>query len=115
MSVVIKPFAEASHTLTKALLAQVWRLALSIRRHHYTSVTLTGYTDNVFTPAMDALLIRERSLAVSERLQADLGRLNDHRVTITIAPGLTIQLVTLNTTPSSRALNRRVVATLTAQ
>ena len=113
-SVAIKPFAEASHTLTKPLLAQVWRLALSIKRQHYTTVTLTGYTDNVFTPAMDALVIRERSLAVSRQLQFDLGRLKVRRVTITIAPGVTIQLVTLNTTPSSRALNRRVVATLTA-
>ena len=113
-SVAIKPFAEASHTLTKPLLAQVWRLALSIKRQHYTTVTLTGYTDNVFTPAMDALVIRERSLAVSRQLQFDLGRLKVRWVTITIAPGVTIQLVTLNTTPSSRALNRRVVATLTA-
>ena len=110
----IKPFAEASHTLTKPLLAQVWRLALSIKRQHYTTVTLTGYTDNVFTPAMDALVIRERSLAVSRQLQFDLGRLKVRWVTITIAPGVTIPLVTLNTTPSSRALNRRVVATLTA-
>ena len=101
--------------MTKALLAQVWRLALSIKRRHYTAVTLTGYTDNVFTPAMDALLIRERSLAVSQQLQFDLGRLKVDHVTITIAPGLTIQLVTLNTTPSRRALNRRVVATLSAQ
>ena len=115
MNVVIKPFAEASHTLTKPLLAQVWRLALAIRRQRYTTVTLTGYTDNVFTPAMDALLIRERSLVVSRQLRIDLVRLKVRRVTITIAPGLTIQLVTLNTTPSSRALNRRVVATLTAR
>ncbi|MHB8335110.1 MAG: hypothetical protein ACYDEH_09505 [Acidimicrobiales bacterium] len=113
-NVVIKPFAEASNRLTKPLLAQVWRLALSIKRQHYTAVTLTGYTDNVFTPAMDALVIRERSLAVRRQLQFDLGRLKMRRVTITIAPGITIQLVTLNTTPLSRALNRRVVATLTA-
>ncbi len=114
MSMVIKPFTEASHTLTKPLLTQVWRLALAIKRKHYTTVTLTGYTDNVFTPAMDTLVIRERSLAVRDQLQFDLSRLRVRKVTITIAPGLTIQLVTLNTTPSSRALNRRVVATLSA-
>ena len=113
--VAIKPFAEASHALTKPLIAQIWRLALFIRRVHYTAVTLTGYTDNVFTPAMDSLIIRERSLAVSQRLQFDLARLKVRGVTVTIAPGVTIELVTLNTTPSSRALNRRVVATLTAQ
>ncbi len=115
MSVIIKPFAEASHTLTRPLRAQVWRLALAIKRRHYTAVTLTGYTDNVFTPAMDTLLIRERSFAVSQQLRLDLGQLKVDHVTITIAPGLTIQLVTLNTTPSRRALNRRVVATLSAR
>lgn len=114
-TVVIKPFREASHTLTRPLLAQVWRLALTIRHEHFTKVTLTGYTDNVFTPAMDAQIILERSLAVSHRLSYDLARLKVRGVTIVINPGATIQLVTLNTTPSNRALNRRVVAVLSAR
>ncbi len=114
-TVVIKPFREASHTLTRPLLAQVWRLALAIRHEHYTKVTLTGYTDNVFTPALDAQIILERSLAVSHQLNFDLARLKVHDVTIVIDPGATIQLVTLNTTPRNRALNRRVVAVLSAR
>ncbi len=113
-SIVIKPFAQGSYTLTKPLMAQVWRLATLIKRLRYRSVSLAGYTDNVFTPAMDAVLIHERAVAVLHRLWRDLTRLRDAQVRLSIAPGTSIELVSLNTTAARRALNRRVVATLTA-
>ncbi len=113
-SIVIKPFAQGSYTLTKSLMAQVWRPATLIKRLRYRSVSLAGYTDNVFTPAMDAVLIHERAVAVLHRLSRDLTRLRDAHVRLSIAPGTSIELVSLNTTAARRALNRRVVATLTA-
>ncbi|MGC8511052.1 MAG: hypothetical protein ACP5PB_09310 [Acidimicrobiales bacterium] len=113
-SIVIKPFTEGSYSLTKPLMAQVWRLATLIKRLRYRSVTLTGYTDNVFTPAMDAVLIHERAVAVLHRLSRDLRKLRIANVRLSIGSGTSIQLVSLNTTAARRALNRRVVATLSA-
>lgn len=111
---MIKPFTEGSYSLTKPLMAQVWRLATLIKRLRYRSVTLTGYTDNVFTPAMDAVLIHERAVAVLHRLSRDLRKLRIANVRLSIGSGTSIQLVSLNTTAARRALNRRVVATLSA-
>lgn len=113
-TVVIKPFAEGSFKLTKVLKLQVRHLAIQIKRHHYRSVSLAGYTDNVFTPAFDLMLIQNRAEVVFRQLSRDLRAMKVSGVRIAIIPGLTIQLVDANTTAKSRALNRRVVATLKA-
>ena len=81
---------------------------------HYRSVQLAGYTDNVFTPSFDLMLIKDRANSVMNRLNIDLKALKVTAVKVTIVQGLTIQLVDANTTAKSRALNRRVVATLRA-
>jgi len=88
---------------------------LEIKKMGYKSVTLAGYTDNVFTPTFDALLVQNRAYAVELMLNIDLKKLKVKGVNVSVVPGLTVQLVNLNTTVSSRALNRRVVATLRAQ
>ncbi len=113
-SMVIEPFTQGSSALSKPLMAQVWRLATTIRRLRYRSVAITGYTDNVFTPAMDTVLIHDRAIAVLRRLARDLAQLGVTKVRLTITSGATIELVSLNTTAARRALNRRVVVTLTA-
>ena len=93
----------------------MWRLAELIKRLRYHSVTLAGYTDNVFTPALDAVLIQSRAEAVKVQLAADFAALRVRGVQVSVVQGLSIQLVSLNATVKSRALNRRVVATLRAR
>ena len=114
-TIVIRPFAQGSWSLSKSLRAQVWRLAELIKRLRYHSVTLAGYTDNVFTPALDAVLIQSRAEAVKVQLAADFAALRVRGVQVSVVQGLSIQLVSLNATVKSRALNRRVVATLRAR
>ena len=111
-TVVIRPFGEGSIALSKGLKSQVWRLALEVKAQKYKSVELAGYTDNVFTPAFDLLVIKYRANAVMNQLNLDLKKLKVKGVSVTIVPGVTISLVDANTTAKSRALNRRVVATL---
>jgi outer membrane protein OmpA-like peptidoglycan-associated protein len=109
---VVKSFAEGSSALTKKLKTQVAHLAALIKRLGYHQVQLAGFTDNVFTPAFNALVIQLRAAAVQRQLLADLAALKVTGVSVTIVPGATITLVSANSTPQSRALNRRVVATL---
>ncbi len=113
-TVVIRPFSPGSWTLSKSLKAQVWGLAELVKHQHYRSVTLEGFTDNVFTPALDAVLVQSRAEAVDVQLAADFAALRIHGVKVTVVQGVAIQLVSLNTTAKSRALNRRVIAILRA-
>ena len=113
-TVVIRPFSPGSWTLSKSLKAQVWGLAELVKHQHYRSVTLEGFTDNVFTPALDAVLVQSRAEAVDVQLAADFAALKIHGVKVIVVQGVAIQLVSLNTTAKSRALNRRVIATLRA-
>jgi outer membrane protein OmpA-like peptidoglycan-associated protein len=113
-SLAIKPFAEGSYALTAKLVKQVARLALVVKRGGYHSVSLTGFTDNVFTPAFNVMLNQRRAAAVQARLSADLTRLHVRNVKISIVTSFSIQLVSTNTTAQGRAQNRRVVAVLRA-
>lgn len=110
----IKPFAEGSYALNRKLIKQVERLALVIKRGKYHSVALTGFTDNVFTPAFNVVLNQRRAAAVQARLSADLVRLHVKNVKISIVTSFSVQLVSTNTTAKGRAQNRRVVAVLRA-
>jgi outer membrane protein OmpA-like peptidoglycan-associated protein len=96
------------------LKTEVQQLARTIKKGHYKTVGLTGYTDNVFTAAFNVTLNQNRALAVSTLLSLDLRALKDTAVTITIVPGYSIVLVASNTTAKGRAANRRVMATLKA-
>lgn len=87
-------------------------MASTIQKNHYKTVTLTGYTDNVFTPAFNVTLNQNRALAVSARLAQDLRTLKVSGVAVTIVPGYGIVLAGNNATAKGRAQNRRVVATL---
>ena len=100
--------------MSKKLQAEVERMALTIQKKHYKTVTLTGYTDNVFTAAFNVTLNQNRAQAVSDQLLLDLQALKISDVTITIVPGYGVVLVADNTTAKGRAENRRVVATLKA-
>ena len=111
----IKSFGEGSFKLTAKLKKQVRALALKVRAGHYKVVTLTGFTDNVFTASLNVVLTQNRAAVVASELQKDLKVLKVGGVTIRIVPGVTITLVTSNTTPQGRAENRRVVATLQAK
>src|SRR5487761_2311706 len=111
----IKSFGEGSFKLTAKLKKQVRALALMVRAGHYKVVTLTGFTDNVFTASLNVVLTQNRAAVVASELKRDLKRLKVGGVTIRIVPGVTITLVTSNTTPQGRAENRRVVATLQAK
>ncbi|HSN01953.1 MAG TPA: OmpA family protein [Acidimicrobiales bacterium] len=113
-SLAIKPFAEGSYALNRKLVKQVARLALVIKRGQYHSVALTGFTDNVFTPAFNVMLNQRRAAAVQARLYADLLRLHVKNVKISIVASFSVQLVSTNTTAKGRAQNRRVVAVLRA-
>jgi outer membrane protein OmpA-like peptidoglycan-associated protein len=87
---------------------------MTIKKFHYKTVALTGYTDNVFTAAFNVSLNQNRAQAVSALLFQDLQTLKDTGATITIVPGYSVVLVGTNTTAKGRAENRRVVATLKA-
>jgi len=89
-------------------------LAKTIQKRHYKIVTLTGYTDNVFTVAFNVTLNQNRAQAVLTRLSLDLQSLRVTGVTVSIVPGYNVVLVATNTTAKGRAQNRRVVATLKA-
>jgi outer membrane protein OmpA-like peptidoglycan-associated protein len=93
---------------------EIQQMALTIQKSHYRTVTLTGYTDNVFTPAFNVTLNQNRAEAVSTRLSEDLQTLKVSGVTIAIVPGYGIVLAATNATAKGRAQNRRVVATLKA-
>jgi len=89
-------------------------MAKAIQKNHYKTVTLTGYTDNVFTAAFNVTLNQNRAQAVFTRLLLDLQTLKITGVGVTIGPGYSVVLVATNTTAKGRAQNRRVVATLKA-
>jgi outer membrane protein OmpA-like peptidoglycan-associated protein len=89
-------------------------MAKLIDKKHYTSVSLTGYTDNVFTAAFNVTLNQNRAKAVQTRLNYDLKTLKDSKVVTLIVPGYSVVLVGTNSTAKGRAANRRVVATLKA-
>jgi outer membrane protein OmpA-like peptidoglycan-associated protein len=89
-------------------------MAMTIKKFHYKTVDLTGYTDNVFTAAFNVTLNQNRAQAISALLSQDLQALKVTGVTITIVSGYSIVLVATNTTAKGRAENRRVVATLKA-
>jgi outer membrane protein OmpA-like peptidoglycan-associated protein len=113
-TISIEPFGEGSYALSPKLEKEIQRMALTIQKRHYKTVDLTGYTDNVFTPAFNVTLNQNRALAVSARLSLDLQTLNVSGVVISIVPGYGVVLVATNTTAQGRAENRRVVATLKA-
>jgi outer membrane protein OmpA-like peptidoglycan-associated protein len=113
-NVTIAPFAEGSFSLTTKLKSEVQAMALAIKKSHFTTVDLTGYTDNVFTPAFNTTLNLNRAKAVAAKLTADLATLGDLGVVITIVPGYSAVVVSTNTTAAGRAQNRRVVAVLKA-
>lgn len=110
----IKPFPEGSYALGRKLQAQVQRLALKVKNGHYKLVELRAYTDNVFTAAFNTLLNQNRAQAVSQLLAKDLKAIKDSGVTVTILTGVSVVLVSSNTTVKGRAANRRVVAALKA-
>src|SRR5665213_2247611 len=112
--VTIEPFAEGSYALSPKLISEIQRMAKAIQKNHYKTVTLTGYTDNVFTAAFNVTLNQNRAQAVFTRLLLDLQTLKITGVGVTIGPGYSVVLVATNTTAKGRAQNRRVVATLKA-
>jgi outer membrane protein OmpA-like peptidoglycan-associated protein len=89
-------------------------MAASIKKEHFTTVDLTGYTDNVFTPTFNTTLNLNRAKAVANRLTLDLTALGDLGVAINIVPGYSVVVVSTNATAAGRAKNRRVVAVLKA-
>jgi outer membrane protein OmpA-like peptidoglycan-associated protein len=89
-------------------------MAQMIKKKHYKSVGLTGYTDNVFTAAFNVTLNQNRAKAVSTRLAYDLHTLKDVGVKVLIVPGYSVVLISTNMTAKGRAANRRVIATLKA-
>ena len=113
-SVVVSPFAEGSFALSAKLKSQIQQMAVAIKGNHYSSVDLTGYTDNVFTPAFNATLDLNRAQAVATQLSSDLAALKDSSVKISVVPGYSVVLVSTNATAQGRAANRRVVASLKA-
>ena len=112
--VSVEPFAEGSYGLTSKLKSEIQQMAKSIQKNHYKTVTLSGYTDNVFTPAFNVTLNQNRAKVVMTQLSSDLSTLKVVGVTVTIVPGLSVVLVATNKTAKGRAENRRVVAMLKA-
>jgi outer membrane protein OmpA-like peptidoglycan-associated protein len=115
-TISIVPFSEGSYMLSSALDADIMNLAKVIRSGQYKAVDLTGYTDNVFTPAFNVTLNQDRANAVALQLTSDLSTLHYPGVAITIVttPAFAAFHADSNTTAAGRAYNRRVVATLKA-
>src|SRR5665213_2713805 len=112
--VTIEPFAQGSYALSPKLISEIQRMAKAIQKNHYKTVTLTGYTDNVFTAAFNVTLNQNRAQPGFTRLLLDLQTRKITCVGVTIGPGYSVVLVATNTTAKGRAQNRRVVATLKA-
>jgi len=112
MSVV--PFAEGSVVLTPALDNQIAAIAARVKSMKYHVIDVTGYTDNVFTPAFNQTLNQSRASAVVAQLTSDLAALHVTGVTVDIVTNPTSYVFQTgpNVTAQNRAINRRVVATL---
>jgi outer membrane protein OmpA-like peptidoglycan-associated protein len=110
--IIISPFGEGSYTLTKKLKLQILKLAREVKSGHYRLVQLSGYTDNVFSPAFNLVLNQNRARVVSFQLIAYFKTLKVKGVIIKIMTGTTINLVSTNATAKGRAANRKVVANL---
>jgi outer membrane protein OmpA-like peptidoglycan-associated protein len=109
-------FAEGSVNLSPTLDRQIAEIAARVKTKHYHVVDLTGYTDNVFTPAFNQTLNQNRAVAVESQLTADLVALHVVGVTVSIVttPSAFVYVPIANVTAPDRAHNRRVVATLKA-
>jgi hypothetical protein len=109
-SVIIRPYATSSSN-RGPVYTQVLKLAKAIKAANATSVTLTGYTDNQGTAAMNGTLSRQRALEVKILLKKILKSLGVTGVTVTSTGAGDANPVASNATSHGRALNRRVVAT----
>jgi outer membrane protein OmpA-like peptidoglycan-associated protein len=96
------------------LKAEIEQMAKTIQKNHYKTISLTGFTDNVFTAAFNVTLNQNRAQTVLTRLLLDLQVLKITGVEVTIVPGYSVVLVATNATANGRSQNRRVVATLKA-
>ena len=112
--VPLDPFSEGSFNLTNVILGKISTLASLIKNQHYTTVSLTSYTDNVFSPAFNLMLNQRRAAAVMNQLRSDLSKIGITKVTISIKTDVAIITFASNTTAKGRAANRRVVATISA-
>ena len=110
---VIDRFPEGSYQLTPVLDRQVRAIAEVIRRDGYRHVTITGYTDNVFTPAFNSLLDEMRARSVGDLLRTELGALGVRGVGLAETSSRSSGSVASNTTAAGRARNRRVVVIVT--
>ena len=79
IAMTVSPFPEGSYALTPKLQSQVLRVARAVRAAPIRTVSLTGYTDNVFTPAFNALVELNRAKAVALQLGVDLTKLSRAR------------------------------------
>ena len=91
----IGPFAGKSTVLSAGLSQQVQTLARLIKRHHYTHVTLYGYSGDIGSNSKDLLCSRRRAEAVAALLRSVLVSESSLKVTITTAgegftPGLSV-------------------------
>lgn len=91
----VGPFVGTNTTLTAGLSQQVQTLARVIQRHHYTLVTLYGYSIDMGSKSLNLSSSRRRAEAVAALLRAVLASETNFKITVTAAgegftPGMSV-------------------------
>jgi outer membrane protein OmpA-like peptidoglycan-associated protein len=110
--VTVRSFAPHSRALSSVLKAQIVNLARKIRTHDYSNVVLVGSCDSSERGSKALAISKGRAVEVDRYLKKQLTILKVTGVRITTIGDGTGIPVASNSTPSGRALNRRVVATI---
>ncbi len=110
--IIIDPFAEGSSARNATIDAQILAAAALIKSHALHVVSVIGHTDSLDTHQFNLDLGLRRARVVKKQLLSDLKALGYGALHVHTATQGDTQFVANNSTPSGRALNRRVVITL---
>jgi outer membrane protein OmpA-like peptidoglycan-associated protein len=108
----VRPFAANSSSLSPQLKNQIADVVNQIAANPPSKVVLTGYSDSTSSPATSLAISKQRAITVKNYLQQLLTDRHVRGVKIAVAGKGSAKPVASNATPSGRAKNRRVVATV---
>jgi outer membrane protein OmpA-like peptidoglycan-associated protein len=112
-TLTIRNFARNSSRLTTPMRRSLAQLAASIVRHVASSVSITGFNDNVGTKVASLIIGRNRAIAVMTFLQSQLkARHYSKLFPIRIVTRGSSAPAKSNATAAGKAANRRVVVTV---
>ncbi len=108
----LRPFASDSAALTSTMKLQIRRLAKVILAADADEIRLVGFADATSSPSKALAVSWERADSVAQYLRSQLAKLGVETVKISIVGEGSSDPIASNKSPSGRALNRRVVVSL---